>query len=176
MFNLNSLEIIDWLWRILLAQGMIFFLFIADMISFALPMTDQVRPYFIIMAIYYWAIYRPSLMHPLQVFAFGVIYDIVLFLPIGGHAILFLLVQWIIRNQRLFLLGQTYLVVWIGFVLTCAAIFLSEWLFYSGVEQTWLSVTPIISSALVTILVFPLISLLFIGVHRVLPVAPKAHL
>lgn len=176
MSDFNSLEFLDWLWRILLAQGMIFLLFIAGMISFALPMTDQVRPYFIIMAIYYWAVYRPTLMHPLEVFAFGVVYDLVLGFPIGGHAILFLLVQWVIRNQRLFLLGQTYLVVWIGFILTCVSVYLSEWLFYSAFEQTWLSATPMMMSVLVTILVFPLASLLFIGVHRFLPVAPNAHL
>ena len=170
------LSFLDWFWRLFLAQSVIFILFVMSLISFSLPMSDENRPYFILMAIYYWAIYRPTLILPIFVFCMGLVFDLVVGFPLGLHSILFLLVQLVIRNQRLFFMGQTYLVVWMGFTLTCFLVLTSEWLFFSAKTGEWVTLKPIVSSFLLTLLSFPLVTLLFISVHRLLPVAPKSVL
>ena len=169
-------EGLDWLWRISLAQTLILVLFFIGVISLSQPLADEVRPYFLLMAVYYWAIYRPTLLHPLQIFIFGLLFDILLALPVGGHAFLFLFVHWVIQHQRLYFLSQTYLVVWIGFALTCFSICVLEWLIYSALKQNWLPLIPILSTFVVSVLVFPVVSLLFVGVLRILPVAPHSNL
>lgn len=176
MPDFTSFEKFDWFWRLSVAQAIIFALFLAGLVSFSLPMADQIRPYFILIIIYHWAIYRPTLLHPIQVFGMGFVLDLILGLTLGLHSILFLLLQWIMSKQRLFLMGQTYLVVWIGFALTCLSFVVFEWLFFSALAGSWLSFGSLFSSCIATILLFPLVSLLFISVQRLLPVAPHTHL
>lgn len=176
MFDFFSQEKIDWFSRVLLAQVVIFFLFMLGLVSFSIPMSGEVRPFFILMALYYWAIYRPSLLHPFFVFIYGIIFDLILGFPLGIHAVLFLLVQWVIKSQRLFFMGQTYLVVWIGFSLTVLSVLSVEWIFFSALAGAWLNLTSILTGFVMTSLLFPLITLMFIVVHKILPVTQKPYL
>lgn len=176
MFDFVLFEKIDRLWRLCFAQSVVLFLSIINMISFYLPMTGEIRPYFILMAVYYWTIFRPTLLHPVILFFIGIIFDLVAGFPLGIHAVLFLLTQWVINTQRLFFMGQTYLVVWIGFALTCLSVLIIEWFFFSALAMHWINIKPVISSFIVTILLFPVITLLFISVQRLLPVVPKSHI
>lgn len=176
MSDFTSFEKINWFWRLSIAQSIIFILFMMGLVSFSLPLTEQIRPYFILIAIYHWTIYRPTLLHPILIFGIGFIFDLILAWNLGLHSILFLLVQWIIGKQRLFLLGQTYLVVWIGFALTCLSVIAFEWLFFSAVAGSWQAgISPLVS-CIATILLYPLVSLLFISVQRLLPAVPHSHL
>lgn len=175
MLELFSSEKIDWFWRVALAHSVIFFLFMLGLISFSIPMSGAVRPFFILMAIYYWAINRPTLIHPFFVFIYGIIFDSVLGFPIGIHSLLFLTVQWVIKRQRSFFLGQTYLVVWMGFAMTSLSVVLIEWLFFSVIAETWLNIKPMFFSFLITVLSFPIGTLIFIAVHRILPVKQKSY-
>ncbi len=176
MVELFSPEKINWLWRVLIAQAIVFSLFMLGLISFSIPMSGEVRPFFILMALYYWAIYRPSLLHPVLVFFYGLVFDLVLGFPVGIHAVLFLLVQWVIKSQRLFFMGQTYLVVWIGFSLTVLSILSIEWFFFSALAGSWLSLKTITLTFLMTSLLFPLVTFFFIMAHKILPVTQKTYL
>ena len=171
MIDFFSFERLGWLWRLFIAQCVTFILFMMSLTSFSLPMTGQVRPYFILMVIYYWAIYRPTFIPPVVVFFIGLFFDFLSGFPMGIHAILFLAAQWVIRDQRLFLMGQPYIMVWIGFALTCLFVYALEWGAFSLMNQSLLSVVPVLGSFSISILLFPLITLLFILVHRLLPVA-----
>lgn len=163
----------DWLWRVGLAQGIVLMLLFISFINFSLPINVEVRPYFILMAIYYWAIYRPTLLPPVFVFFIGVFFDLILNFPIGLHAVVFLLVQWIIRSQRVFLMGQPHLMVWLGFAVTCLAVLILEWLFFSLAFKHWMEIEVVSGSLVVSVLLFPPIVMLFTLVHKVLPVTPK---
>lgn len=174
MHDFFTFERLDWLWRLLVAQCVTFIFFAMSLVSFSMPMTGQVRPFFILMAIYYWAIYRPTLIPPVLVFFVGLLFDFLANFPVGIHAILFLAVQWTVRDQRTFLTGQPYVMVFLGFVLTCSFVYLSEWIFFSFLNGSVFPIIPILGSFLASILLFPLATLLFILTHRILPVASHA--
>ena len=160
--------------RFLFAHSIIFFLFVFSLINLSLPLTGQIRPFFILMAIFYWSMHRPNMIHPLLLFVYGIAFDLILNFPVGLHAILFLLVQWVIKTQRAFFMGQPYLVVWICFACTCFSVFAIEWIFFSVISSMLLNLTPVLSSFLLTVLMFPPVSLFFMLINKMLPLTPSS--
>lgn len=161
-------------WRFSLVYGLVLLLFFLSLISFSIPMTEMIRPYFILMAIYYWAVYRPTLLNAVIIFFLGIFYDLILGFPLALHAALFLIVHWIIRNQRTYFLGQSYVIVWIGFIITCFSVLVLEYIFFSIYLGHILSFTGLLNTLVLTSLFYPLITLIFSGLNRILPLAPKS--
>lgn len=176
MNDLFSSENFSWFGRLALAQSFIFFLFLLGLISYSFSIEDVIRPYFIIICIYFWAIYRPSLLSPAYVFALGLLYDFILNYPVGLHAVLFIAAQWIIRDQRLFFLGQPYIIVWMGFGFTCLGVMGLEWLFFSLVSDGVISLHSIFYGVIISTIIFPLVTLLFNVIYRILPPTQQPHL
>ena len=176
MNDFLSSENISWLWRVGLAHGLILFLFLLGVTSFGFSFDETVRPYFFIICIYFWSIYRPTLMSPVYVFILGLLFDILLGLPLGLHALLFVVLQWGIRDQRLFFLGQPYMIVWIGFAFTCFTMMSAEWLFFSIISEGVHDFQKVIYGTVISTLIFPLITLLFNVIYRILPSVSQTHL
>lgn len=168
-------EKIDWLWRLSLAQIFTVFIFTLSFVDFPTPLPNEVRPYFILMVLYYWAVHRPSFLKPVYIFILGFVFDLVLGFPTGLHALLFIFIYWLVKQQRLFLLGQSYFAVWIGFTLVSFTTLLFEWAFFSLFTFSFIPYLPLISSFIMTILIFPFVTILLNGVLRLLPVAEKSY-
>lgn len=175
MTDLFSIEKFDWLWRVLIAHAFVLFLLLVDISNLSISFLFQAKPFFLSMAIYYWAIYRPTLIHPFLIFSYGLIIDLIFSYPLGFHSVLFLVVQYFLKNQRLFFLGQPYLIFWIGFSITLAVMIFVEWLFFSIVSQSSLNFQFLIINYLASVFVFPLASLVFLGIHKLIPINTKKH-
>jgi len=176
MIDFFSSQNIHHLSRLAIAQSVVLFLFFLGLISYALPFSEAVRPYFIIICIYFWSIYRPTFLVPAYVFALGLLFDMLLNYPIGLHALLFIAVQWVIRDQRLFFLGQPYVIVWMGFVLTCFSVMLLEGLFFTVLSENIFDFYRILYGTLISMLIFPLVTLLLNMIYRMLPPVSQSHL
>lgn len=174
MKNFFSDNSFDWVWRVCVAQIFNTALFFLSLVSLYLPETGSIRPYFIVMLIYYWTTHRPSLLPPVFIFFIGLVYDFALSFPIGFHSALFLLMQWVLHKQRLFFMGQTYLVSWIGFCLTCFIVLSIEWAFFSIYSQSYINLIPLFQSLVLTAFLFPLIAILFKQIQKILPVSNQA--
>lgn len=168
-------ENIDWLWRLLLAQGFIVLMILLSLVSFSLPYSDSIRPFFILMPIYYWSIYRPSIVPTVILFAIGLIIDFVSGFPIGLHAALFVIVNLIVKQQRLFLMGQPYPMFWVGFSIVTLFVFSAQWLFFSAINLHFFDITDKIASAFITILFFPFIAMIMAFIQKILPRPPKGY-
>ncbi len=175
MIDFFSFENIRTYSRLALAHGFIFILFLLGVISYSVSSPDVVRPYFIVMALYFWSIYRPTLMSPAYVFALGLLFDFILNYPVGLHALIFVALQWIIRDQRLFFLGQPYFIAWIGFAFTCFSVLALEWGFFSLVSNIMFDYELVLWGSLVSILSYPLVTLLFHMIYRILPPVTQSH-
>ncbi len=165
---------LDWLWRVSLAQFTTLFLFMLNLSSFSFPMSGPIRPYFTLMFLFYWSVYRPTLISPVFVFFLGVVFDLVIGYPLGLHSILFIVFQWVISDQRLYFLGQSFFLVWIGFCLSVFCIYALEWIFFSAYKTMLIEIDTLLQGYLFTIFIFPLTSLVFALVHRFLPSENKA--
>ncbi len=175
MSDFFSSQNITWFRYLALAQMIIFLLFLLGLISYSISYSDAVRPYFIVICIYFWSIYRPTLLSPAYVFILGLLFDFILNYPVGLHAMLFVIVQWVIRDQRLFFLGQPYVIVWIGFAFTCFMVMFSEWLFFTVLNENVFGFSGILFGTLISTLMFPMITLLFNIIYRILPPVSQSH-
>ena len=163
--NLSALQLSQYF----LAYGLIILLFFLSLVQFALPFAGSVRPSFILVVLYFWAIYRPTLIPAISIFIMGIIYDLFLGYPLALHALFFLSVFWFVKRQRLFFLGQSYIAIWLGFMIATLTYFFLEYLFFSLYLKTFLSIWSVVGSFVLTVLIFPLLSYIFIKFHNFLP-------
>lgn len=166
-------EFVNWAMRLLLAQGVIILFLLLNVVSFSLPHAGDFKPFFLLMAVYYWAIYRPTVMPVAYTFVLGLVLDFMTELPPGLSALILVGLQTVVRRSRLFMMGQPYVMVWLGFGILSATYTLSFWLLMSIVYMRFIPATSLVQmlvAALLSILLFPVASLLLQGVHRFMPV------
>ncbi len=129
--NHLNYETIRWAARLSIAQSFLIFLFLLSLVSFSLPHADSVKPLFVLIPLYYWGIYRPSITPILYVFVLGLLMDFISGFPVGVHAVLFVVLQFVMRSQRLFLMEQPYPMFWLGFAIVSSSVYALQWLFFS---------------------------------------------
>lgn len=126
----------------------------------------EVRPYFILIIVFFWAIYRPSLFHPIYIIAIGVLYDMVLNLYIGLHSFLFLAVFFIVQSQRLFIIGQNYFVVIFLFSLVLFSSLFFEWAVYSIFNFSLFPYMPLLINFIFTLMLFPIVNAVLVFLRK----------
>jgi rod shape-determining protein MreD len=110
-----------------------------------------------LIAVYYWAIMRPQTLTPAATFIVGIAFDLMTNSPLGLNALTLLLVQWVTQRQRKFLLGQPFLVMWMGLGLVATGASALQWALFSLYNLQLVAVRDCIMSALMTAAVFPLV-------------------
>lgn len=141
-------------------------LFILSLFPFQLSDFGDVRPAFMLMALYYWTILRPHAFPMGVVFAVGLVLDLLLDWPIGMSAFALVLAQWMTRGQRKFLVHQPFLVIWVGFCLLALLIGILQWSLFSLFAWEWMPVKEPLLSAAFSAVLFPLLSLPLFMIHR----------
>lgn len=145
-------------------------LLVLNCVSFTFPVAGAVKSPLVLMAIYYWAIYRPTLIPAWLVFAAGIAMDLVSGIPaVGSTALVFVIVHWIVGDQRRYLMGQSFLMTWIGFVIVSGAAALAQWGIFGLVNGGWPPIRPLGFSILLGVALFPLVSMLLHLTHKILP-------
>jgi rod shape-determining protein MreD len=167
---------IEWMGRLLLAQASIIIFLLLNLVSFSMPHAGDFKPFFLLMAVFYWAVYRPTLMPIPYTFALGLIMDLQGGLPIGLSALVLVGLQNVVRSQRLFLTGQAYIVVWLGFVLVAFANAFALWSVISLFSWQMMPIVPTLLAAVISVVIFPLASLILLGVHRILPLPASPYI
>ncbi len=169
MGELLTSEKVSWVLRLLFAQSVIALLFTLNLVNFSIPHTGDIRPMFLLMAIYYWAVFRPTLIPPVMTFVWGLLFDSLSGIPLGLNALLFLLIQWVVRDQRLYLMGQSFMMLWAGFAVTAIIYGWLQWLIFALLHFTFPEYQPAVVTVLLSIGLFPVVSLILIFTHRLMP-------
>ncbi|MDB5490874.1 MAG: mreD [Micavibrio sp.] len=152
------------------------FLFMLSVVALPIPQIGHIKPAYILMTIYYWSIFRPTLVPPWICFFVGLLLDLLSNLTPGVNAVIFTLVQWVVRDQRQFLMGQPYIVLWFVFAFVTACAHMMQWGMYGlAAGLQWAPLLPVGISMAATFLLFPVISLVLILIHRVLPETQRAY-
>lgn len=151
-------------WGLVLA--VVIGLLLLSVVPLRIAHLGELRPAFILMAVYYWSILRPA---PLVgVFILGLILDLLSAYPLGMSALVLVVAQLLASSQRKFLLGQSFLVIWAGFALVALGAGLAQWLIFSIFEASWVVARPMLISTLLSALLFPLVVVPLALVHRIL--------
>ena len=175
MEPLLSSENLSWFIKLAFAQILILFVLLLDFVNFSTPFNIDIKPYFMLLAVFFWSIYRPSFLLPLYVFALGILYDMVLGYPIGLHSLLFITMQLVLRAQRLFFIGQPFLILWMSFALTSFIVISLEWVLFIILRSNMYDFSAVILSTASSIFIFPLVIILFNMIQSFLPPVKNAH-
>jgi len=150
-------------------------MFVLDNIYLSWTAVSEIRPGFTLMAIFYWAIYRPTLFPPLIIFIIALAMDITNGSALGMHCLVLLPLYLFIRRQRRFLYEQPFFVVWLGYLaVSCVAnaalwllVRISQYSFDFTLNHSTL--TAILYDIAAGIFLFPVIAMLLYFVHKMLP-------
>lgn len=115
--------------------AMLVFLLLASLIKWPLLDVGDIRQGFIVIGLYFWLIYRPSLWPYPLVFALGILLDILSGGLLGLNAFSFMVLALIIRGQRRFLLGQPWHMMWAGFFVAISLLKVFEGVVYAMTES-----------------------------------------
>jgi len=126
------------------------------------------QPAFLFMIVFYWSIFYPPALPFWLVFVLGICFDLLTGFPVGGTAFVLLNVQWLLREQRRFLHGQPFFVLWLSFALLCYAVLFMQWSIFSLFSWHVMPLIPVITNTLLTISLFPFIVILFHNLRKML--------
>jgi rod shape-determining protein MreD len=134
-----------------------------------LPDFEAVAPVLSLAAVYFFAIYRPSLLPAPAVFGIGFFQDALLGLPFGLSALVLLGVYGVVVGQRAAFRGRPFLIAWAGFAVVIPIAMAATWAIVSLLAGTLVPPTAVVFQALMTIAVYPLVNVLLAALARLLP-------
>lgn len=155
--------------RFCVPYTLIFVFWVLDMISLNIPYFQDVQPSFMLMFLFYWSIYRPTLIPSLLVFMMGLMLDLVSGFPVGLHALLFILIQRVITDQRKIFSGQPFWTVLFGYCLVAVFFNLVQYFVFGLIRGDFISYQPVLATIMLSIIFFPFVSLIMHLTHKVLP-------
>lgn len=140
---------------------------LAGLIAIPAPDYSQIAPAFVLIAVYCWSIWRPSLMPLLGVFLIGLFEDLMRGLPLGVTAILLLSTAAFVQSQRGFVFGKSFDLFWFVFALIAVAWLAIEWLILSSLLSDILDPTAAFFRTMITVGLLPVGAALLLAVQRV---------
>ncbi|CAO3419678.1 rod shape-determining protein MreD [Azospirillum doebereinerae] len=141
-------------------------LVLIGLIPIPVPAYTPVAPQLTLISVYYWTIHRPDLMRPGVAFLLGLLQDLLIGGPLGVNALMLVVAQWAVLNQRRVFLASTFALLWIGFAMVMAGAVFLEWLAFSALSATAMPVKPALFQGLLTVAMFPAVGWLLIRMHR----------
>jgi rod shape-determining protein MreD len=131
--------------------------------------SGSTTPLFFIMGLYYWSIYRPTLIPPIFCVITGLVMDSLIGMPLGLNAVLYTLVQTSISKQRRYLMGQTFIISWLvfGFVSFSCGFF--YWFLPGLAGLNWIPDSGIFFQSLLSFFLYPFVMLILIYTHKIMP-------
>lgn len=130
---------------------------------------SAVVPLFALCSVFFWAVYRPHLLPPWLVFAIGLVQDALAGTPFGLNAVMLLIVYGMVASQRRFFVNKPFTLIWWGFMLIALIAIVVAWLLASIALGVVIRPGPATFQFLITLALYPLITLLLAGAQRLLP-------
>lgn len=136
----------------------------------ALPATltvfREVSPAWVLMAVFYWSVYRPDLMPIQAAFVIGLLQDLLLGLPPGISALIYVVLRGNAGLIARLANGRSFLGVWLIFAtVTAIATIVRHILMILWFERL-IDPTPALVEAMLTIGVYPAVSWVFVRLQR----------
>lgn len=158
----TTLQKLDARARMILPFGLTAVVLLFGLTPTYIPGLAQITPMYTLVAIYFWAIYRPDLLGYGLGFAIGILEDLLTGAPLGVGALTILLTQWVVFNQQKFFHAKPFAITWFAFGLVAFGAVLLKWVCIGLVASS--GFTPfgdLFAAYLITLAVYPIIAWLF---------------
>ncbi len=150
LFEFHTIKLISF-------YASLFLLLLLSLVNLPLLGTDGGKLSFLLIGIYFWTIYRPSLLTYPLVFVSGFLLDFLSGGLVGLYTLCFMVMVMIVRGQRRFLLGQSWPVVWAGYCVAITVVTFIQFFIYSALSLTLLPLIPVGFNLLISFLLYPLL-------------------
>jgi rod shape-determining protein MreD len=142
------------------------FLFFMNVFDVPFLTATYGRQAFLLAGLYFFLIYRPRLLPYPVIFGFGLMLDFIAGGLVGFNALCFMVLAIILRGQRRFLLGQSWVVVWAGFCVAAGTTIIFQAVIYAMVAMQMPPILPILLNIVISSFVYPLFLPLMIALNR----------
>jgi rod shape-determining protein MreD len=143
--------------KIIGVYSLLFIMMILNLINMPFLGEDGGKLSFLLIGIYFWLIFKPSLIPYPLLFAAGLMLDFLSGGLVGVYTFCFMILGIIVRNQRKFLLGQSWSVVWAGFCVAVVIMTFIQFLAYSLAYLTFPPLLPMCFGFAISCLLYPLL-------------------
>lgn len=137
-----------------------------SIVPVGIPGLPEVTPFFTLMAVYHWSIYRPELLPAPAVFILGLVQDGLTGGPLGLFALILVVVYGLVSMQRRTFLGKSFQVEWFGFSLVVFGVTLVSWLISCVYFTTLVDPRLVVLQGILTLAIYPCIVWIFARVAR----------
>ncbi|MFP4313348.1 MAG: rod shape-determining protein MreD [Alphaproteobacteria bacterium] len=161
--------------RFALVYSLVILLWVMDVISLGVPEFQTLKPSFFLVALFYWSIYRPTLLPSWLVFLAGLVLDLITGLPVGLNAFLFVIIQRILIDQRLTFTGQPFTTVFFGYLIVSSLYYAIQWGIFGLVQQGFIDIHFVAGRIIMANIFFPVFYLLTHITHKVLPYEKRSE-
>lgn len=160
--------------RMVVPYGLLAILLLFNMIVLVFSFAGAVKAPLFLMAVYYWSIYRPTLLPIWLVFLAGCILDLISGLPLGLNALIFVITRWRVADQRRFLMSQNFFMIWVGFSLISFIAHFVQWIIIGIIYLAWPPLSAVWFTVFSGTAFFPLVYVALHLTHKVLPEPVRA--
>ena len=136
------------------------------MVPLRLPNFGTIAPPIVLMATFYWAVYRPDLVGPVAIGGLGLVQDVIAGTPIGMNAFICLIAYSTVVSQRQLFLAHGFFILWWGFALTALIAGFMGWAINSVMHFAMVPFDPVLYQSAAAISLFPPAAWLFGRVQR----------
>lgn len=139
-----------------------------------LPGQPQLQAAVALSCVFFWSVYRPSMMTPPSIFALGLLTDLLSLSPIGVSVLTLLTAHGVALRFRRALFDQGFLVVWLAFLAVAAGAAALNWLLSCLLTFRLLPAGPALLLFGVTAGFYPALAALFTRSQRELAETERA--
>ena len=157
---------LDHLARQLFPFALTLALLLASVVPLPIPAYASVTPSFMVMAVYFWTLYRPDLMPPAAVFAIGLLQDLLTGGILGINVIVLLALSAATGSQRRFLGVALFVMVWGGFVVNSAGAAILAWSLNTVAAGAMVDPRPALFQYLLTVGLYPSLGWILVRAQR----------
>lgn len=176
MAQLGFLDRMEITARLSVPYAFMALLLILSLISVPYPLALVFDAPLLLIVLFYWSVFRPTLVPPPLVFCAGLVFDLLAGMPLPGlTAILLLVVRLGVVDQRRYLMGQGFVLIWLGYGGISLFYIFSQWAVLSVSHFQILPYQDFATTYFAGLLIFPLIYVLIHITHKFLP-STKEHL
>lgn len=159
-------HLLDALARELAPAALTLVLVLAMGIPIGLPAQHGVMPAPALAAVYFWTLYRPTLLPPLAVFGIGLLSDLLAAAPLGLNPLLLLLLHAAVLTQRRILVRQGFPLIWLVFALLAGGVLTLGWVLRALFAFRLLPMEAALYEYALTVVLYPALSWLFVRIER----------
>ena len=153
-------------YSIIFVHGYLILLFIVGALDVGLFQTGSAKPAFFLIGLYSALLFRSDITPQWSVFLYGFAYDCIYGTPLGTYIFIMLAMTLLIDNGRRYLQGQSWPVIWSGFILTYAAILILEIIIFGILHGAALDGPGMAGRLFMSSIGFPIIFMPFIWMDR----------